>query len=84
MLTPMIAKMSITREQTTTTFDIDGMDASNAFTTSFIPSSFEMTLSGLSALNALRAFKACSDCMSILRIMKIRSMTEALTTNPSS
>ena len=45
-------------EHTSNTLDIDGIDAMSAITTSFMPSSFEMTLSGRNALKALKAFNA--------------------------
>jgi hypothetical protein len=84
ILTPIIAKMSMTNEQTKSTFVIEGIDARRAFTTNFIPSSLEMTLNGLNALSALNAFKAYKDCISIFKIMRIRSIMDAVTTNPSS
>jgi hypothetical protein len=56
--TPKIDSIKINREQTKRTLDIDGIDAISAITTSFIPSSFEITLNGLNALSALKAFKA--------------------------
>ena len=54
----MIEKIKMNNPQTRITFAIDGIDAIKAVTTNFIPSSFEITLSGLRALKALNAFKA--------------------------
>ena len=57
-MTPIIANINMNKPHTSKTLAIDGMDAMSAITTSFIPSSFEMTLRGRNALNALRAFNA--------------------------
>jgi len=46
------------KEQTRSTFVIEGIEARRAFTIKRIPSFLEITLSGLKALNALRAFNA--------------------------
>ena len=54
----MIAKMRMISAQTISTFVIEGIEASKAFTTSFIPGFLEMTLNGLNPRNALKAFKA--------------------------
>ena len=53
----MMEKIKMKRKQTKRTLDMEGIDAINDITTSFIPSSFEMTLKGLSARKALNAFK---------------------------
>ncbi len=64
LLTPIIEKININKEHTSSTLVIDGIEAIKAITTNFIPSLFEITLSGLKALNALKAFKAYSEFMS--------------------
>ena len=50
--------IKMNNEHTRSTLDMDGIDAMSAITTSFIPSSFEMTLRGLNARNALNALSA--------------------------
>ena len=45
------------RKQIRSTLVIEGREANKAFTTSLIPSSLEITLSGLKPLNALKAFR---------------------------
>jgi nucleosome binding factor SPN SPT16 subunit len=57
-LTPIIEKIRMNREQTRSTFFIEGRDARRAFTTNRIPSFLDITRNGLKALSALRAFKA--------------------------
>ena len=54
----MMANISMTREHTTTTLDMEGIEANRALTTSFMPSSLEMTLRGRRALRALSALSA--------------------------
>lgn len=70
-------------EHTKTTFDIDGKDASNAFTTNFIPSSLEITRSGLNARKALSAFKDFIPYTFRPIIRDTKSINEAVTTNAS-
>ncbi len=60
-MTPIIAKIKTTREHTSITLVIDGIDANKALTTSFIPSFYEITLNGLRALKALNALRPYSD-----------------------
>ena len=60
-LTPIIENIRIKREHTRSTFAIDGIEASNAFTTSLIPSFREITLNGRSPRSALKALSACKD-----------------------
>ena len=72
------------KKHTKSTFDIDGIDAIKAITTSFIPSFLEITLKGLSALKALSAFNA-ANCEPSIPIMKNnKSIKEATTTKKSS
>ena len=71
------------REQTNKTLLIDGIDAINAMTTNFIPSSLEITLNGLNALRALRAFNALNLVIFIPDKYKIKSISEAVTTKKS-
>jgi len=54
----MIENTKTNKEATSMTLIIDGSEAVKAITTSFIPSSLEMTLNGLKHLKALRAFSA--------------------------
>ena len=54
----MMEKIRMKRKQTKRTLDIEGTDAIRDITTSFIPSSLEITLNGLSARKARNAFKA--------------------------
>ena len=80
----MIEKMRINNEHTRSTLVIDGNEASNAFTTSLIPSFLEIILSGLSALNALSDFKAYSELVSNPIISMYKSTIDAVTTKASS
>jgi hypothetical protein len=79
----MIPKIRIKREQTSSTFVIDGSEARRAFVTSLIPSFLEIILSGLRALKALRAFNACKDCRLTPLILVNRSIRDATTTKAS-
>ena len=82
--TPMMENTNMKSEATSNTFVIDGNDAVRAITTSFIPSSFEITLKGRKALRALKAFKDQNPVRSIFVIKNTKSIAEQITTRKSS
>ena len=80
----MIEKIKMKREHTSKTFDMEGIEAMRAMTTNFIPSSFEMTLSGLKARNDLKALSNDIVVISTLANINAKSTNEATTTKKSS
>lgn len=80
----MMEKIKMKREQTSKTFDMEGIEAIRAMTTNFIPSSLEITLSGLKARNDLKAFSNDIVVMSTPANIKAKSTKEATTTKKSS
>ena len=80
----MMEKIKIKREQTSKTLDMDGIEAIRAMTTSFIPSSLEITLRGLKARNDLKAFNIDIVVMSTPASINDKSTKEATTTKKSS